>query len=304
MGGYKTCKFCTKNIGKNKLKLHCGVCQSYFHIECCEISELEARLMMAEKRSWTCKGCETSTSSRRSAVFSRTSTAGACSPADDLELKTLIKTLQEEVRELRKSVDFLSEKYEEERRRNMVITDMLEAFSKENKSLKQDVERLKSILNVQQNNQIKNNVRVNGLDCAVGDDAGNFNKIKKVLNYIDVNLSREEVADIKCFKRNHNSNVVISLGSIEKKREILKARAKKGKITVRNCGLGDSDSQVFIDEELTRDSYLLFKKARNLKTVGYKYVWHRDGKVLTRKNDGDPVVVIKNETILNEILSN
>lgn len=66
-------------------------------------------------------------------------------------------------------------------------------------------------------------------------------------------------------------------------------------------GLGD-DAPLFMDEELTSETYKLFKKAKNLKLSGYKYVWHKNGTVLARKDDGDKYVIIKDETFLDGLL--
>nr|CAH7720365.1 unnamed protein product [Callosobruchus chinensis]CAH7731123.1 unnamed protein product [Callosobruchus chinensis] len=82
--------------------------------------------------------------------------------------------------------------------------------------------------------------------------------------------------------------------------QILKARSAKGKITSRNCGLGDSTTPIYVDEELTKETYALFKKAKQLlREKGYKYVWHREGRILARIADGNNVIWVKNQTVLD-----
>lgn len=60
---------------------------------------------------------------------------------------------------------------------------------------------------------------------------------------------------------------------------------------------------IFVDEELTKATYDLFKRAKQeLRGVGYKYVWHRDGKILVRKSDDSRIVAIRNDDHLRELL--
>nr|CAH7723888.1 unnamed protein product [Callosobruchus chinensis]CAH7724521.1 unnamed protein product [Callosobruchus chinensis]CAH7737092.1 unnamed protein product [Callosobruchus chinensis]CAH7742699.1 unnamed protein product [Callosobruchus chinensis] len=126
----------------------------------------------------------------------------------------MIKELQSDMKELRRSVEFISEKYEEEKKRNKVVSDMLVEITKDNETLKQEVNRLKNVLQ------------------------------------------------------------------------------------------GDSTTPIYVDEELTKETYALFKKAKQLlREKGYKYVWHREGRILARIADGNNVIWVKNQTVLDSLLN-
>nr|CAH7754778.1 unnamed protein product [Callosobruchus chinensis] len=258
MGSSKTCQFCQKNIPKTKIKLNCGVCSCFYHYECADLTEIEARLMIAEKTPWKCEEC------RRDIATKRYSQSFENSSNNDL--KSMIKELQSDMKELRRSVEFISEKYEEEKKRNKVVSDMLVEITKDNETLKQEVNRLKNVLQVRENDKIKNNITFTGL----------------------INKEEEKVTT------NEKLNTVFNTLNI------LKARSAKGKITSRNCGLGDSTTPIYVDEELTKETYALFKKAKQLlREKGYKYVWHREGRILARIADGNNVIWVKNQTVLD-----
>ncbi|CAH1962501.1 unnamed protein product [Acanthoscelides obtectus] len=129
------------------------------------------------------------------------------------ELKSLIRQLQDENKELIRSFDFLSSQWEEERKRSKVLEQMVGDLSKDNQMLRKDVDGLKLTLN------------------------------------------KEE------------------------------------------------SKRIFVDEELTKETYQLFKHSRQLKGVGYKYVWHREGKILARKNDGSDIIFIRNVNQVNDLLA-
>lgn len=314
----KQCKACKKSLGK-KTKLQCGDCKGYFHLECGNVTEVDARIMQSEKTPWICATClEESAatasrrqsallsqhggmSARRSDVFTRAT--GEPSRGGDMELKVLIRELQEEMREMRKTMEFFNDKYEEEAKRNKILADIVSEVSKDNQELRKEIQKLKSTVNAQENNKLKSNITISGLLDVTDDGVVSKEKITKLVQSLNVNCNGGDFEDIKIFKVNNGAKAVVTLKSLELKQRILRARAQKGKISIRNMGLGESSQTIFIDEDLSKEMYELFKKAREqLKERNYKYVWHRNGRVLARKSEGDRYVVIRGENDLEELL--
>lgn len=318
MANPKQCKTCKRTLGK-KTKLQCGDCKGYFHLECGGVSELDARIMQSEKTPWICAGCldESATtasrrqsmlfsqhgnaSARRSDVFNRPT--GEPSYSGDMELKILIRELQEEMKEMRKTMEFFNEKYEEEAKRNKVLADMVSEVSRDNQELRKEIQKLKSTVNAQENSKLKSNITISGLLDVADDGVVSKEKITKLVQGLNVNCNGGDFENIKIYEINNGAKAVVTLRSLELKQTILKARAQKGKISIRSLGLGESSRAIFIDEDLSKEMYALFKKAREqLKEKNYKYVWHRNGRVLARKSEGDRYVVIRGENDLEELL--
>lgn len=296
----KTCKACRKNLSKGSLKLQCGRCCAYFHLDCGGVTEVDARLMQVQKTPWNCRECEDNSARRISLQLS-----SARSPGGDLqELKFMIREMQSELREVRQSMDFINQKFEEERERNKIMTEMFSEMSKENKTLRLRVEQLERAVNIENTKKIQQNICLSGFP--LNKDNGTkvaANDLVNLFSSLGVSVSQDEFVKVTQFTTKAGAKISVTLRDIELKNRILAARSKKGKITPRICGLGLSDVPIFVDEELTKEAYTLFKKAKGLKNSGFKYVWHRNGKILARKNDGDNVLVIKSEDVLNELIS-
>nr|CAI5828125.1 unnamed protein product [Callosobruchus analis] len=57
---------------------------------------------------------------------------------------------------------------------------------------------------------------------------------------------------------------------------------------------------IYINEDLSRPTRDIFRKARELRTVGFKYVWCKNSQVYVRKMDGGQAIKINS---LSEIES-
>lgn len=319
----KTCKSCNKAVGK-KLKLQCGRCNGYFHLACGSVTEVEARIMQEEKSSWNCDACNTILVPRRQSTLFRQSDAGHdrdelfgdrdrrstifipeanVKRSSDTELIALIRELQTEVREMRRSLTFFNEKYEEESRRGKILSDMVSEISRDNEELKKEVQKLKVTLNVQENLKLKNNLCISGLFESSDQVKTEEKRIVQLIQNLCPEVKESDFESLRHIKVNNGIKSVVIMNSLELKKSILKARARKGKITLRNTGLGEKTTPVFIEEELSKETYLLYKKAKQqLLERNYKFVWHRNGRIMARKNEGERYIVIRNESDLNALV--
>jgi len=314
MTSSKTCRNCNKSVGK-KLKLYCGVCQGHFHLHCENVTEVDARIMQADKTPWNCTECRTAATNRRQSMLlpqpsnagdrRRSALFGTGDSNGCAELKSIILDLQSEIREMRSSMEFFNVKYEEEARRTKVLTEMVSEISKENQQLKKDVLSLKKVLNVQEQGIIKNNICVTGLitEEDKNNNVASSAKLLKLFKSLNVAVTDEQMENKKYISTSTGVKVVVALDSADLKLKILKARAAKGKITLRSTGFGEAATPIFVEEELTKETYNLFKKTKEqLKARNYKYIWHRNGKILARKNDGDRYFIIRSEEDLSDLL--
>lgn len=90
--------------------------------------------------------------------------------------------------------------------------------------------------------------------------------------------------------------IVVILPNVGLKNLIIKDK-RSTKISCANFSndgnlWGRSDQLIYIDEHLTRENHLLFMSARKLKTLGFKYVWTRNGRVFVRFNEGSKVISV------------
>lgn len=85
-----------------------------------------------------------------------------------------------------------------------------------------------------------------------------------------------------------------------KKREFIKA-AKKAKVSAQSYGYTDKSGPIYVDEQLTKQTFLLFKRAKELKRQGFKFVWISNGEILVRESETSPVIRITAESQIIEI---
>lgn len=294
----RNCYLCKKSIGK-RMRLHCGTCKGLFHLECGNVTEMEARIMREDNSPWHCTDCTRSVARRSSTHFSLLNTS---SPKlhNDNELKSLIRELQSEVKEMRKSMDFLNEKYEEELKRSKVLSEMVSEVSKDNQELKREVQKLKAVLNVNESAKIRNNICVTGLLSSLRTENKEAS-LMKLFQSLCPEVKESDVDNIHHISVKNGVKSIITMKSVDLKQRLLRSRVSKGKITARDSGIGDSAAPIYIEEELTKESYLLFKKAKQQLKDNYKYIWHRNGNILVRKADGERYIVIRSVIDLDEI---
>ncbi|XP_014363306.2 uncharacterized protein LOC106714715 [Papilio machaon] len=103
--------------------------------------------------------------------------------------------------------------------------------------------------------------------------------------------------------------IVVETVSTILKNDILKMSKSfnirhKDKISARHLGLrSGEDTPVFITENLTAKSARLYFLGRDLvKSNSYKFCWTAYGKVYVRKDEKSPVVLIKNESQIQQLM--
>lgn len=78
---------------------------------------------------------------------------------------------------------------------------------------------------------------------------------------------------------------------------------KNEKLNSSLIGIGGKKSAIFVGEHLTPERRSLYAAARlKSKEIGYKFVWVRNGKILMRKAENMPAVIITNLEYLNKLV--
>lgn len=217
---------------------------------------------------------------------------------DDNEISNnaIYKTLKE----MEKSLDFMSTQFEQLRKENEEIKQMLKENEKENQELKERINILETTVDEIERENIKNNIIINGIEMQ-NKQENTKEIVSKLINKL--NISPKDKIE-KCYRKNEqqeNSPIVVELKSEEAKAEILKARKTIGAITTKDCLLKGKESQIFINEQLTSRLNKIFFHVRELKkNKKITYAWTRDGNVYAKKTATSQKIKIKtNEDLLN-----
>lgn len=113
---------------------------------------------------------------------------------------------------------------------------------------------------------------------------------------------------LKSSSNNTSSNsdkipkILVKLNSIETKKSILQLKRNKN-IFSTELNVEGEPSKIFISEQLTTETGLLFKKARELRKFGIKYVWTSNGNVLLKSDSKSKTVRITEDNDVIKIKS-
>lgn len=136
------------------------------------------------------------------------------------------------------------------------------------------------------------------------EEASAKNKAIKVLKYINDDFTEESFDSLSIIKPKNKTPVMrISFKHKNMVAVLLKRRKEKGLLDSTIYGINNKKEKIYVNEEIDKETYQLFKESNKCKLKGYKYVWHSNGSVVIRKNDGGQAIRIKDNLYLQELLA-
>lgn len=232
----------------------------------------------------------------------------------------VMENLLKMILDLQKSINFMSDKYEEVKEENKEMLRLLKEMKKEraelvteNKLLKEEivyirkeVNTLKYFLNNEEQQKLKNNIEVKGIPLDTVDDQKLIENALKVIG-IELTSSQVKIQRVKETKDKPKNTIKLSLEDEEIKKNIITAARNyyksKGPLTTVNIGMNGVKHMIYFNEELTNYNKYLLGKAKEIKKKGYKFVWYKNGKIFVRKNESDLPIAICNEEDIQGILN-
>lgn len=219
-----------------------------------------------------------------------------------IELK--LDKITNQLRDLVKSHEFLSTKYDE-------LVETVKEFSQSNKKLKQEVEavkkrnsqmntelsELKSKITAIEQRTLNSNVVIRGIDK--GNDPQQM--VQKIATIVGVDI--EGKVESRSTVIAGKPVIIAKFKDLDAKVNFIKT-AKKKKISTNTLGFAGEPIPVYVDEQLTKDTYQLLARAKQLKKAGIKYIWVTNGEVLIRANDEAKVIKILSVHQVTELEKN
>ncbi|XP_049885458.1 uncharacterized protein LOC126380235 [Pectinophora gossypiella] len=91
-------------------------------------------------------------------------------------------------------------------------------------------------------------------------------------------------------------NIAVRLARRSTRDRFLHEARVRRTATTEGTGLRSEPRRFYVNERLTKNNRMLFGRARKLaSSLSWRYVWTRDGKIFTRRDQGDPVNRIRSE---------
>lgn len=311
------CGKCEGTLSPHRSFPRCSKCTKTYHFKCLDsIHQSKWRgWTLSERSTWVCDYCKLSVPEQTEATKKR-----ALSSPEALQSGPVKKLFSEEAAMLTKEdITTLIKNTVTSSVSQAVanafapidekIKKMFEDSNKALNELRKENEKLQNRIcelekKVEDSEQYSKNYNAVISGVPVRHDEDPVKIVKKIAASCEIQIQDWEIIAAHRLKSRQNGDTPIIVKfhrKVTKENMIMNVRKKK--LTAELFG-GKRDSKLFVNEHLTTNKSLLFKKARELKDVkfGYQFVWVKNGQIMARKQEGDRVEFIKNERDLNDII--
>lgn len=234
----------------------------------------------------------------------------SASQASELkQVTTELKKIQQTNFNIESSVSFLAAQNEEFRQRIVE----LETQARQDRGY---IAILENKIEELQMNSRKSSFEIKNVPKKPNENKDDLIEMVSTLSQsLDCNITKSDIKDIYRVRPKSNNNksatIVVETGSTLVKNDILKAAKSfnikhKNKLCAKHLGYKThEDTPVFLSEHLTPKAARLHFLARELaKSKTYKFCWTAYGKVYVRENEHSPIILIRNENQVHQLLTN
>lgn len=203
-----------------------------------------------------------------------------------------------EFSDLKKSAQFISDCFEEQKRELERVNSDLKQVKNENRDLKTRLNTLEEKINTQDQKGKQNNIIVSGVPLQPSEN------IQKVVGNIFNTIKFSPVGTVEMYRINKQEGapILIKLDSHEEKVKLIKARKMVKGLRVQLCNLAGRNNVIFFNEDLTAMNQALYKRCRDYKKESRIHtVYTRNGKIFIVKQEGESPIRIRNDIDLSNL---
>lgn len=228
-----------------------------------------------------------------------------CKNMDETKMRNIIKEvfaesfasfkkiIESEMKELRTSVQYMSDAFDDNKLATEEVVNEIRRLRQENVCLQKKVQLLENKINYQEQKEKQNNLIIVGVPKQPDDIKKTVSKITVALQ---VTKAEENITETFRIGKKEDGPIMVKFKNHEIKYEIIKNIRKTKGLKVSECGLLGKNNNIYLNEDLTQNNQMLYKKAREVKKQKkFKSVYCSHGKIYVRKNDQDPPFRIYSE---------
>lgn len=294
------CGKCNKGVENSDDALFCDHCETWLHRECLKMTLKSYKQLSKSTKPWNCGTCKlkevniTSILSQTTAKDNVPKTEPTrVSQPKEVEMEEDISVYQgllKAVQSLQKSVDFMSNKFDEfQKNHNDLMKENLQ-LKKVVREIKEENKVLKHRINSLEQESKQSNIVVTGV--ILQPEENTMQVVQKILDTIGAPM--ECVSEAYRINGKNTSPILIKAKTKMARKQIMEKRKNKDGLLVKECGLRGPDSTVYFNDDLTSDNQLLFKQAREERKKGtWKYVWCTEGRIYCRKTEDSRAIRIQ-----------
>lgn len=292
------CAVCALVLLPTTIHVQCDSCKKWSHPNCVGLSARDVKANAKDGRyEWFCRACsiEMNGDDASDAAYLRNA------------IKTILKRLdaiERKQSELERSQEFLGSQHDAfgaaMRKCNESTSQLrsdLVAVTKNCSVMQEEVDCVKSQQNTEIQKKVANTVLIRG--AKMDDDPSSV--VQKIATLLNKGTVIDKVESAKRIAHDNKEPViVVKFTDGDSTREFVRD-SKRKRISTHCIGYTGERKPIYVDEQLTRDTFLLFKYAKKLKKIGFLYVWISSGDIMARKNSTSPFIRIKNRAHVDSI---
>lgn len=278
------CDGCNSNVTRTNPGITCsGSCKSSYHYNCIDLPKAEKLMLQnSNNLSWICTACK-NTSVRSTST------------------EPTLSDVMRAISELKNSVEFCSKKIDD-------FEQKLNGFSEKIKL----IEPLQSQCNAIQlkvddfeQRSRMNNVEIVGVPEKQNENLLNLitKQLSNIIQYPIVEQDIDTIHRVASFDHNTTrpKNIIVRFVSQLKKENFLASARKNKNLTANNLNFAEAN-KIFLNDHLSPKNKLILRQVReSARDNSFKYVWVRQCKIFTRKNDNSPIIIINSERDIKKI---
>lgn len=300
-----SCSGCVKRVVRGEPFIECTDCKQTYHATCVNMSSIEIDFLAKNRQSWSCVSCKNNRKGNiHMSIGDELVNLPTKQNTDDVSaIKLSLSRILIEIADMKQTMHKNSvETNTNFTRIDEQITNFVKVFDKIvnfeiiQNQLVDKISNLETRLDELDQKNKNNNLVIHGLKNTAKQMDSSI--IKLFNDGLNVNIPPQEI--VKCILLNPKSTVSPVLIKFNNRNiidEILNAKRKNlNKLKELNNG------NIFINEDLTEHRRKLMNEARILRKAGkFKFLWTRNGDIMTRRDVGEPVVFVKSMDDLNKI---
>lgn len=258
--------------------IECDKCCKVFHVMCTKLDKRKYdQLLKNQNEEFVCHLCVSDDGSYT------------------VELKN-INTKLNKLDELSETMNFMSAKFDEILKGVLENKKKINFIEKENQKLKNEVKSLKESIKFLNDQRVKNDCVIIGLDVKEGVTAAA--SVIEVSKTIGVELKEENIEEAYFLKKrnitNAKQNLVVKFNSKSTKNKLMEAKLKFKE--------SEKTKTVYVNDFLSKESLELFNYAKTLKTVGYYSVYSNGGRIYAKKSPINKPKIIRSAEDVDRFL--
>lgn len=232
----------------------------------------------------------------------------------NLNMKMLLNqelnSMREEIAGYRKSVEFMSEKYDDIIKEKKVIKEEVKALQSKNIEMSTVIKDMTNRINTLEQHARAQNVEIQCVPQTKNENL--IDIIKQLGTTIKCETKEENILHCtRVMKANNNNerpkSIVVQFNTPRFRDTFLasvitfnKSKPVGEKLNTTHAGIKGAKSPIFVSEHLSVSNKALHAATRiKAKEKGYKYVWIRGGRIFVRKTDDSDIKVIRDKDSLD-----